>query len=75
MWDMAGGIPLASHEVRWFFQGSAEDHLDLKKWFETTEPVKKNAALGPPSLKGPLGDQPDVYLQIPGKRRPGYQVA
>jgi hypothetical protein len=24
---MAGGIPLASHEVRWFFEGSAEDHL------------------------------------------------
>jgi hypothetical protein len=49
MWDMADGIPLASREFRWFFEGSAEDHLDLKKWFEMIEPVKKVAAVGPPS--------------------------
>jgi hypothetical protein len=73
MWDMADDIPLASHEVRWFFEGSVEDHLDLKKWFETTEPVKKDAAVGPPSWKGRLDDQPDVYLQIPGSEDLGIK--
>jgi hypothetical protein len=70
---MAGGIPLASHEVRWFFEGSAEDHLDLKQWFETTEPVEKDAAVGPPSWRGRAGDQPDVYLQIPGSEDLGIK--
>jgi hypothetical protein len=63
---MAGGIPLASHEVRWFFEGRAEDHLNLKKWFES-------AAAGPPSWKGRDGDQPDVYLQIPGSEDVGIK--
>ena len=70
---MAGGIPLASHGVRWFFEGSAEDHLDLKKWFETTEPVAKSGAVGAPSWTPRKNDDPDVYLQIPGSEDLGIK--
>jgi hypothetical protein len=63
---MAGGIPLASHEVRWFFEGSVEDHLNLKKWFETADPIPKKGTISAPLWKGRLKDEPDVYLRIPG---------
>jgi hypothetical protein len=33
---MAKTIPLASHEVRWLFEGTASQHESLKRWFETT---------------------------------------
>jgi hypothetical protein len=71
--DMASGIPLASHEVRWFFEGRAEDHPELKRWFETTEPVEKDAAVGAPLWKSRDDDQPDVYLRIPGSEDLGIK--
>lgn len=63
---MATTNPLASHEVRWFFEGDVSQHESLKSWFETTSPLKKAPDVGPPVWKGRLGDQPDVYLLVPG---------
>ena len=63
---MAKTIPLASHEVRWFFEGKANQHESLKRWFETIAPMPKSPGVGPPVWKGRLDDQPDVYLLVPG---------
>ena len=63
---MAKTIPLASHEVRWFFEGKAHQHESLKRWFETTAPIQKSPGVGPLVWKGRLEDQPDVYLLVPG---------
>lgn len=57
---MAQTIPLASHEVRWFFEGKANLHESLKRWFETIAPIEKSPGVGPPVWKGRLDDQPDV---------------
>jgi hypothetical protein len=59
-------IPLASHEVRWFFEGKADQHEALKQWFETTAPIQKRAGVGRPIWQGRIDDQPDVYLLVPG---------
>lgn len=59
-------IPLASHEVRWFFEGKLNQHESLKRWFETIAPIQKSYGVGPPMWKGRLDDQPDVYLLVPG---------
>jgi hypothetical protein len=63
---MAKTIPLASHEVRWFFEGKANQHDSLKRWFETIAPIQKSSGVRPPVWKGRLDDQPDVYLLVPG---------
>lgn len=63
---MAETIPLASHEVRWFFEGSVNQHASLKSWFETVAPISKNSGVGKPVPEGRLGDEPDVYLLVPG---------
>ena len=65
---MAQTIPMASHEVRWFFEGKADQHKPLKAWFETVAPIPipKNSGVGPPVWKGRLDDQPDIYLLVPG---------
>ncbi len=63
---MAKTIPLASHEVRWFFEGKADQHESLKRWFETIAPMQKSPGVGPPVWKGRLDDQPDIYLLVPG---------
>ena len=63
---MVKTIPLASHEVRWFFEGKADQHESLKRWFETTAPIQKRSGVGPLVWKGRLEDQPDVYLLVPG---------
>ena len=63
---MANTIPFASHEIRWFFEGKANQHESLKRWFETVAPIPKNAGVGPPVWKGRLDDQPGVYLIVPG---------
>lgn len=59
-------IPFASHEVRWFFDGSAELHPLLRSWFETSSPIPKKGDLGPPVWMGRLDGKPDVYLLVPG---------
>ena len=59
-------VPLASHEVRWFFEGGVDQHLPLKQWFETVTPVPRSDGLPRPEWKGRQGDQPDIYLLIPG---------
>lgn len=59
-------VPLASHEVRWFFEGSVNQQLPLKHWFETVTPVPRQDGLPRPEWKGRQGDQPDLYLLIPG---------
>jgi hypothetical protein len=63
---MAQTIPLATHEVRWFFEGQAHQHKALKHWFETIAPLPKSPGVGPPVWQGRLDDQPDVYLLVPG---------
>lgn len=63
---MAKTIPLATHEVRWFFEGKAHQHEALKRWFETIAPMPKSPGVGPPVWQGRLDDQPDVYLLVPG---------
>ena len=63
---MPGTIPLASHEVRWFFERKVSHHESLKCWFETIAPIQKSPDVGPPVWKGRLDGQPDVYLLVPG---------
>lgn len=63
---MAKTVPLASHEVRWFFEGKVNQHEALKRWFETITPIQKSPGVGPPVWKGRLDDQPDLYLLVPG---------
>jgi hypothetical protein len=63
---MAQTIPLASHEVRWFFAGKAQQQAALQRWFETTAPMPKRPGVGPPVWQGRLDDHPDVYLLVPG---------
>lgn len=63
---MVKTIPLASHEVRWFFEGRANQHESLKRWFETVAPIPKDSGVGPPVWKIRLNDEPDVYLLVPG---------
>jgi len=58
--------PLASQEVRWFFEGESADHGTLRHWFETTDPLHKGTSIGAPIWKGRFDDQPDVYLPVPG---------
>jgi len=63
---MAKTIPLASQEVRWFFDGTATQHESLKRWFETIVPIPQRPGVGPLVWQGRLDDQPDVYLLVPG---------
>lgn len=63
---MINSIPVASHEVRWFFEGNADQNKLLKDWFETSDPLQKNDNVGQPVWTGRLNDQPDIYLLIPG---------
>jgi hypothetical protein len=63
---MANTTPLSSQEVRWFFDGRADEHKALKCWFETTAPIPKSPAVSRPEWKCRLDDQPDVYLLVPG---------
>ena len=58
--------PFASHEVRWFFEGTSDQHESLKHWFVSVAPIPKSTDVGPPVWRGRLDDQPDVYLIIPG---------
>jgi hypothetical protein len=57
---------MASHEVRWFFDGTVNQHQPLKSWFETTTPIQKIGDVGPPVWEPRRDDQPDVYLLVPG---------
>ncbi|MCI0619332.1 hypothetical protein L0244_40705 [bacterium] len=59
-------LPLASHEVRWFFEGELSHEHPLRFWFKTAAPLQKNPNLSEPEWKGRLGDKPDVYLVVPG---------
>lgn len=58
--------PLASQEVRWFFEGDVNRHQSLKHWFETAKPIPQSLDVGPPEWKERLNNEPDVYLLIPG---------
>lgn len=58
--------PFFSHEVRWFFDGTADEHASLKRWFETVSPLRKVDGVGAPAWKGRLDDEPDRYLVVPG---------
>ena len=63
---METNVPFASHEVRWFFDGTSDQYESLRRWFKTVAPVPKNPDVGPPVWQGRLDDQPDIYLIIPG---------
>jgi len=47
-----------SHEVRWFLDGSIDQHPQLRKWVE--DGAKR------PAWIGRLGGRPDAYLVVPG---------
>ena len=49
---------VSSHEVRWFLEGSIEQHPELRRWVET--------GAADPKWTGRLGGKPDVYLVVPG---------
>lgn len=66
-------VPLASHEVRWFFDGRSTDHPALRDWFESTDPFRRASAIGKPAWKGRAGDQPDIYLVVPGSNDIGIK--
>ena len=63
---MAGTIPLATLEVRWFFDGKSDQQASLKHWFETATPIPRAPGVGPPVRTGRFDDQPDIYLLVPG---------
>jgi hypothetical protein len=63
---MATTIPLASHEVRWFFEGQVNQHESLQRWFEAVTPFPKPSGVGPPGWQGRRDEHPDVYLLVPG---------
>jgi len=67
---MGKTIPLASHEVRWFFEGKADQHESLKHWFETTAPIQKSLNVGPPVWSN---DRVDIYLLVPGSNDMGIK--
>lgn len=66
---MAKTIPLASHEVRWFFEGKTNQHESLECWFETTAPIQKSFGVGPLARKGRLED-----LLMPGSDDIGIKL-
>jgi hypothetical protein len=70
---MAQTIPLASHEVRWFFEGTIQQHASLRQWFETTAPLPKRPGVRPPLWQGRLDDEPDIYLLVPGSQDMGIK--
>jgi hypothetical protein len=49
---------VSSQEVRWFIEGSIEQHPELKLWIES--------GADHPKWIGRLGGKPDAYLVIPG---------
>lgn len=59
-------VPLASQEVRWFFEGKSTDHAALRRWFETTDPLAKGPNVGAPVWEPREDNKPDVYLVVPG---------
>jgi hypothetical protein len=65
-------IPLASHEVRWFFEGAVDRHAALQRWHETVAPVEKSGDVRPSSLND-ASARTDVYLILPGARDMGIK--
>jgi len=68
-------VPLASQEVRWFFEGPANSHQPSKQWHETVAPLPKRGEVGPPQWKGRLDGQPDIYLLVSGGDDMGIGLA
>jgi len=56
---------LASQEVRWFFDGPVDANHGLKRWVETSDPLKRDKSLSAPKWKGRLDEEPDIYLLVP----------
>ena len=59
-------LPFTSIETRWFFEGAPGRHPDLRRWFETSTPFPRAAAVATPEWRGRAGGEPDVYLLVPG---------
>ena len=55
-------MPVPSFEVRWFIVGTADEHPDLKQWFETTAPWPQQESAGTPAWQE---YREDIYLLIP----------
>jgi len=55
----------SSHEVRWFLEGSIDQHPELREWVED--------GLDSPKWSGRLGGRPDVYIVIPGSTDMGIK--
>ena len=56
---------ISSHEVRWFLEGSIEQHPALKRWVE-------DGAMNPKWI-GRLGGKPDAYMLVPGSTDMGMK--
>ncbi|MGO4882341.1 MAG: hypothetical protein ACLP59_16145 [Bryobacteraceae bacterium] len=56
---------LSSHEVRWFFRGTVDQHKGLRKWAEFNNPIERDSGIAAPEWKGRLNGKPDVYLIVP----------
>jgi hypothetical protein len=54
---MSKTLPLASHEVRWFFEEGAGSN---------GSPVPKSSGVGMPVGEDRIDGEPDVYLLVPG---------
>ncbi|HSE42081.1 MAG TPA: hypothetical protein VLH08_15050 [Acidobacteriota bacterium] len=65
--------PLATVELRWFFQGTVAEYPALMKWYESAEPFEKDAAVKPPEWKSRIDNQPDIYLLTPGSNDLGIK--
>jgi hypothetical protein len=63
---MATSVPLASQEVRWFFDGESAKHATMKTWFEQHSPYSKASGVGPPEWRQRKDAKPDIYLLMPG---------
>jgi hypothetical protein len=56
-------MPLATHEVRWFFDGWANEAGILSDWFLAANPFSRDEEIPEPEWKD---WRTDVYLLIPG---------
>jgi hypothetical protein len=65
--------PLLTREVRWFLEGSLEEHAPVKDWFETVRPIPCTAHLGRPAWRERTGGEPDRYLLVPGNEDMGIK--
>lgn len=66
-------LPVASREVRWFFDGPLSHHPALEDWFRHCLPFPRSGGLASPEWRPRADDAPDVYLLLPGHEDMGIK--